>query len=117
MDRPAFTFINLYIFCNLQRIINKNVTATEHIRGHLSHRYSVMVTQSDGGDRKTFEVMTFEPMNLSTICHRQHCCHFKIMQITRGIIINLRLMFKYKENAFFKVQNTFKLFRFPIFLL
>jgi hypothetical protein len=25
MGRPAFTFINLYIFCNLQRIINKNI--------------------------------------------------------------------------------------------
>ena len=25
MDRPAFTFINLYIFCNLQRIISKNI--------------------------------------------------------------------------------------------
>ena len=25
MGRPAFTFINLYIFCNLQRIINQNI--------------------------------------------------------------------------------------------
>jgi hypothetical protein len=25
MSRPAFTFINLYIFCNLQRIINRNI--------------------------------------------------------------------------------------------
>jgi hypothetical protein len=25
MGRSAFTFINLYIFCNLQRIINKNI--------------------------------------------------------------------------------------------
>ena len=25
MGRPAFTFINLYIFCNLQRIINKKL--------------------------------------------------------------------------------------------
>ena len=25
MGRPAFTFINLYIFCNLQRNINKNI--------------------------------------------------------------------------------------------
>ena len=25
MGRPAFTFINLYIYCNLQRIINKNI--------------------------------------------------------------------------------------------
>ena len=25
MGRPAFTFINLYIFCNLQRIINNNI--------------------------------------------------------------------------------------------
>jgi hypothetical protein len=25
MGRPAFTFVNLYIFCNLQRIINKNI--------------------------------------------------------------------------------------------
>jgi hypothetical protein len=25
MGRPAFTFINLYIFCNLQRINNKNI--------------------------------------------------------------------------------------------
>ena len=25
MDRPAVTFINLYIFCNLQRIIDKNI--------------------------------------------------------------------------------------------
>ena len=25
MGRPAFTFINLYIFCNLQRIIKKNI--------------------------------------------------------------------------------------------
>ena len=25
MGRPAFTFINLYIFCNLQPIINKNI--------------------------------------------------------------------------------------------
>ena len=25
IGRPAFTFINLYIYCNLQRIINKNI--------------------------------------------------------------------------------------------
>ena len=25
MSQPAFTFINLYIFCNLQRIINRNI--------------------------------------------------------------------------------------------
>ena len=25
MGRPAFTFINLFIYCNLQRIINKNI--------------------------------------------------------------------------------------------
>ena len=25
MGLPAFTFINLFIFCNLQRIINKNI--------------------------------------------------------------------------------------------
>ena len=25
MGRPAFTFINLYIFCNLQHIIKKNI--------------------------------------------------------------------------------------------
>ena len=25
MGQPAFTFINLYIFCNLQRIINQNI--------------------------------------------------------------------------------------------